>query len=315
MRRGLDIGVFSAALALLLWAACGEYVPIEPDIPTLDIYPTSADVEVSCSRSFDAGFESRPQVVRWYVDDVAGGDPWKGMITDNGEYVAPSNVPAAGSVTVRAQSLEDPTLEGTATVRITASPSNAFVAISPKTATVEAESIHYFSSTVSSCGSDSVIWSLDLVSGIATGGLGNITDRGVYEAPATSGETFDVLVRATSAACLDKSGIAKVRIPAQPRTFTVELENFVNKFNVPGSAAIEAEHCALASNGEAVVGMDRGGEFIEVPMYVRGAGNYLAYLGYAANVGARIWVRIEVDGCGAAGSAAGFTLDQGEGVT
>jgi hypothetical protein len=168
---------------------------------------------------------------------------------------------------------------------------------------------------VSGCGSDSVIWSLDLVSGVATGGLGSIGDDGLYDAPATSGDNFEVLVRATGAACQDKSGIAKLSIPAQPRTFTVELESFVNKFDVPGSAAIKVEHCALASSGESVVGLDRNGEYIEVPMYVRGAGNYLAYLSYASNPGTRIWVRIEVHGCGASGSSAGFTLDQGEGMT
>jgi hypothetical protein len=237
------------------------------------------------------------------------------MITTAGEYVAPANAPTAGFVTVRARSLEDPALEGTATVRVTPSPSNAFVLVSPETTTVKAEGSRDFSSIVSGCGSDSVIWSLEIVSGVSTSGLGNIGHDGLYQAPATSGDNFEVMVRATGAACQDKSGIAKAKIPAQPRTFTVELENFVAKFNVPGSAGIKVDHCGLASSGESVVGMDRNGEYIDIPMYVRGAGNYLAYLRYASDPGTRIWVRIEVDGCGAAGSTAGFTLDQGVGTT
>ncbi len=315
MQRGLNIAALAVALVVLACTSCGEYVPIEPDIPKLDIFPDSADVEVSCSREFAAGFEGGPHVVEWYVDDVEGGDASRGIITRAGTYVAPATAPGAGFVTVRAQSLEDPTLEGTATVRITASPTHAFVIVSPETSTVKAAGNRVFSSVVSGCGSDSVIWSLDIVSGVATSGLGNMGDDGIYEAPRTSGETFDVLVRATAAACLDKSGIAKVRIPAQARTFTVELEGFVNKFNVPGSAAIKAEHCGLASGGESVVGMDRNGEYIEVPMYVRGAGNYLAYVSYASEPGTRMWVRIQVDGCGAVGSGVGFTLDQGGGTT
>jgi hypothetical protein len=315
MRRGLNIAALATASVVLVCTSCGEYIPIEPDIPTLDVFPDSVDIEVSKSLEFDAGFEGGPHVVRWYVDDVAGGDPRTGMITRAGTYVAPANVPGSGVVTLRAQSLEDPALEGTATVRITASSSNSFVFVSPETSTVQAGGRCDFSSTVSGCGSDSVFWSLEIVSGISTSGLGSIGDDGVYHAPVTSGDNFEVLVRATGAACLDKSGIAKVKVPAQARTFTVELEDFVDKFNVPGSAAIKAEHCGLASNGKSVVGLDRNGEYIEVPIYVRGAGNYLAYMRYAAEPGTRIWVRIEVDGCGAAGSTVGFTLDQGEGTT
>jgi hypothetical protein len=61
--------------------------------------------------------------------------------------------------------------------------------------------------------------------------------------------------------------------------------------------------------------MDRSGEYVEVPMYVRGAGSYVAYLRYASNPGTRMWFRIEVDGCGAEGSGVDFTLDQGQGMT
>jgi hypothetical protein len=315
MRRHLKTAGLGAALVILLSTFCGEYEPVEPDIPTLDVYPDSADVEVSCSRGFDAGFEGRPHVVRWYVDDVRGGDPWKGMITASGLYVAPADVPAGGLVTVRAKSLEDPTLEGIAVIRVRASASNAFVAVSPETSTVRASGSCNFYSTVSGCGSDSVIWSLELLSGIATAGLGSIGDEGLYEAPRTSGDSFEVLVRATGAGCLEKSGIAKVTIPAEPRTFTVELEGFTDMFNVPGSAPIKVDQCNLASSGQSVDGLDRNGEYIEVPLYVRGAGGYIAYMRYASNPGTSIWVRVEVDGCGATGSGVGFTLDQGEGMT
>ena len=302
-------------MVILVSTSCGEYQPVEPDIPTLDVYPESVDVEVSCSHSFDAGFEGRPHVVRWYVDDVVGGDPWKGMITTNGIYVAPPEVPASGSVTLRARSLEDPALEGTATVHIIASPTDAFVVVNPETSTVKATRSRQFSSVVNGCGSDSVIWSLELVSGIPTAGLGNIGDDGIYDAPLTSGDSFEILVRAVGADCLDKSGIAKVKIPAQPRTFTVELEGFSGKFDVPGSAPIKVEHCALASSGESVTGLDRNGEYIEVPLHVRGAGEYLAYLRYASNPGTRFWVSLKVEGCGAAGSSVSFTLDEGGGMT
>jgi hypothetical protein len=267
------------------------------------------------SRDFNAGFEGRTHVVKWYVNDVVGGDPWNGIITRAGTYVAPANVPADGFVTVRARSLEDPTLEGTAIVQITASPTNSFVVVSPDTATVPASGTVGFTGTVSGCGSDSVIWSLELVSGVATAGLGSIDEEGTYVGPATSGDNFEVLVKAAGAGCIAKSGIAKVKVPAQPRSFIVELEGFTNKFNVPGSEKIRVEHCSVASSGEAVVGLDRNGEYIEIPLYVRGGGDYIAHMRYASDVGTRSWVTIEVDGCGAAGSSAGFTLDQGEGTT
>ena len=101
MRRGLNIAVLATASVMLVCTSCGEYNPIEPDIPTLDVFPDSVDVEVSCSQEFDAGFEGAPHVVRWYVDDVVGGDPRTGMITTTGTYVAPANASGSGFVTVR----------------------------------------------------------------------------------------------------------------------------------------------------------------------------------------------------------------------
>jgi hypothetical protein len=316
MRKRLCIQITVVATVALLIASCGERVPITgPDVPMLDVFPDSIGVEVSSGRDFEAGFEGRPHVVRWYVDGVPAGDPWKGIITTTGDYTAPASVPAGGFVTVRAKSLEDPSLEGTATVRILPGASGTFVAVQPETATVKAEGRCVFTCMVSGCNSGDVIWSLEIVTGLATGGLGDIRDNGVYEAPITSGDNFEVLIRATSVGCPDKSGIAKVKVPAQPRPFTVELEHFENSFNVPGSVQIKRDQCSMASSGESVVGLDRIGEYIEVPIYVRGAGEYLPYVRYASAQGTRMWVRVEVDGCGAAGTTAGFTLDQGEGMT
>jgi hypothetical protein len=315
MPTARSIAALTVMLVILGAVSCGEYNPLEPDIPTMDIFPDSVAVEVSCSQGFDAGFEGQPHVVAWYVDDIPGGDPWKGVITASGTYFAPASPPDGGQVTIRARSLEDPTLEGTATVEIRPSPSDAFVIVSPETATVKAAGSLPFTSIVSGCGSDSVIWSLDLISGVATAGLGGVVEDGVYEAPQTSGDNFEVLVRATASACINKTGIAKVRIPAQARTFTVELEAFDRSYNVPGSGSIRSEYCGRASGGESVTGLDRIGEYIDVPMNVRGGGDYIAYVRYASNPGVSIWVRIEVDGCGAAGTSAGFTLDQGEGIT
>jgi hypothetical protein len=315
MRKAPYLVAVALVCAVGLVTSCGKYEPVEEDLPALDVFPDSADIEVCCARTFYAGFEGRPHVVVWSVDGVAGGSPPKGIVTKAGTYVAPAAVPAGGRVTVHARSLEDPTLEGTSTLRVRTSPSNAFVTIYPDTATVLASGNCFFTSTVSGCGTDSTIWSLELVTGVATAGLGSIGEDGAYEAPATSGDNFEVLIRATSAGCLTKSGIAKVRIPAEPRTFSVELEDYDAKFNVPGSEKIRVEQCSHASSGEAVAGLDRNGEYIEVPMHVRGAGRYIAYVTYAAAAGTRTWLRLEAEGCGSAGNTAGFTLDEGEGTT
>ena len=114
---------------------------------------------------------------------------------------------------------------------------------------------------------------------------------------------------------IPKSGIAKVRIPAQPRTFSVELEDYETTFDVPGSDRIRVEHCSQASSAEAVAGMDRSGEYIEMPLYVRGAGRYVAYVAYAAEPGTMRWLTVEVKGCGSAANTVGFTLDEGTGTT
>ena len=315
MRDAPYLPIAVIGFAVLLAISCGEYVPVEPDLPALDVFPDSADIEVSCAQTFYAGYEGRPHVVVWSVDGVEGGNPTSGMITKAGTFVAPAAVPTGGVVAVHAKSLEDPTLEGTAKLRVLQSPSNAFVAVAPDTATVPASRSFQFTSTASGCGTDSTIWSLEIVSGIATAGLGGIREDGAYEAPATSGDNFEIMVRATSAALPIKSGIAKVRIPAQPRTFSVELEDYETTFDVPGSDRIRVEHCSQASSAEAVAGMDRSGEYIEMPLYVRGAGRYVAYVAYAAEPGTMRWLTVEVKGCGSAANTVGFTLDEGTGTT
>jgi hypothetical protein len=171
-----------------------------------------------------------------------------------------------------------------------------------------------FQSAVYGCGSVDVIWSLELVRGIPTAGLGTIEGDGTYDAPASSNDTFVLLVRATGLDCSDRSGIARVMVPAQPRAFLVELENFTAGFDIPGSKVLKSEHCGSASGGMSVVGMDRSGEHIEVPMTVRGAGRYLAYVGYAAESGDFIRVKVEVEGCGASGTATDFELKEGTGT-
>ncbi|WP_169709622.1 CAP domain-containing protein [Deferrisoma camini] len=48
--------------------------------------------------------------VRWFVNNVEGGDPATGTITDAGEYKAPPLMPTKPlTITIRAQSVEDPT--------------------------------------------------------------------------------------------------------------------------------------------------------------------------------------------------------------
>ena len=115
--------------------------------------------------------------VTWSVREAGGG-----TIGTGGTYQAPS---VAGTATVVARSVVDPSAEGTATVTITPVP--VVVAISPRAPTVALGSVTPFTAAVANAVTPGVIWS------IADGGVGGRVDgAGLYTAPPRSGQ--DVLV-------------------------------------------------------------------------------------------------------------------------
>lgn len=119
--------------------------------------------------------------VTWSVDETAGG-----TIDGDGLYTAPSQ---AGTFHLRATSVSDDTVSGTALVYVSAAPAPT-VSVSPASATVPAGGAQQFLATVTGATATAVSWSVEEAAG------GTITATGLYTAPAKAG-TYHV--RATSA--------------------------------------------------------------------------------------------------------------------
>ena len=88
------------------------------------VTPSSATVPVNGTQQFSAALSNAPSnLVNWIVNGAAGGNSSVGLISTAGLYTAPAAVPAGGSVTVQAASVDSPSATGSATVTITAPPS------------------------------------------------------------------------------------------------------------------------------------------------------------------------------------------------
>jgi uncharacterized protein YjdB len=94
--------------------------PAPPPPPvSIMISPTSATVRVGRTRAFTATVQNTTdKAVIWQVNGVTGGNSTVGTISSLGTYLAPSKVPAGGTVTVWAVSHADPTKSASALVTI-----------------------------------------------------------------------------------------------------------------------------------------------------------------------------------------------------
>ncbi|HZR29558.1 MAG TPA: hypothetical protein VFA71_12345, partial [Terriglobales bacterium] len=93
--------------------------------------------------------------VNWLVDNVAGGNTAVGTIDASGHYTAPAS---AGTHTVLAVSVADPTKSGSAQVTVTR---EITVAITPASATVQPKGTQQFAANVTPVPNFGVVWSVD----------------------------------------------------------------------------------------------------------------------------------------------------------
>jgi len=280
---------------------------------SLTIIPGPVSLEVSSARQFVADYGGITLQARWYVDGIRGGTPEKGVVTAAGRYVAPADVPPGGVVTLRAVALGDTIGGADATITITKPDLTPYIIVSPETSSVWASDSVLFSSQVVSCAGDSVVWSITRVYGNPVN-PGDIYDDGLYVAPSAPAFKFAILVTATSVSCPSRVGIATIVVYAPLAEFSVEMEDYTQKYNVSGKPEIEIEGCSKASNGHAVRGMDKPGEWIRVPFTVPATGTYRPYLHYQAYPGNFIGASMEIGDCGPSQGEASFMLEQGTGM-
>jgi hypothetical protein len=304
------LAVVASAAVLLFTLQCGTDQGPGGEIV---ISPGDVMLEVSGNEQFTASRDDQSASVAWYVDGVWGGTPETGTITTDGFFIAPSAIPAGGSVELSARAVADPAVRGAVTVEIVKPAGTAYVTVSPDTVSLLAAGTVDFASEVFDCASQNVVWSIERLWG-EPASPGVITSVGQYAAPLSINRNFAVVVKALSLGCPTKTGIARVVVYAQPRSFDVELEQFSSSFNQPGSNVIKPVGCSNASGGLAVSGLDNPGEWIKVVFTIPVSGTYEARVRYQGPDGFMTGVEIKIEDCTTPVPQAEFTLDEGVGV-
>jgi hypothetical protein len=175
-------------------------VTAPPPPVTVTISPRTPSVTAGGTIAFTATVANATNTaVTWSVTGTTCG-----TITSAGVYTAPS---AAGTCSVAAKSVQDPTRSDTTTVTVTAPPPPppaVTVSLSPSPAATNSCLTLTFTATVANATNKTVTWSVQ--EGAAGG---TITTAGVYTAPANAG-TYHVV--ATSVADGTKAAVSTVTV-------------------------------------------------------------------------------------------------------
>lgn len=273
MKRSAYILILLGCVVAILGLRCGD-TGTGPEPPSYGLSPDSTDVEVSSSRQFTLTSETEPLSVVWYVDGTRGGSPETGMITPNGLFIAPHSVPDGGYVTITAEAKSDTTYRESAKAVIMSGYGAVSVQVSPESTAVALGDSVTFLPASSGCPLAMPEWSFVGISP-GPGQLGTMRPNGTYVAPSSAFEDFMLMAMVASADCPDKMGIAKIRIVV-PEPFKVELEGYTE------SSGGGIMNTVLCDGGQAVIGLDAPGEWIEVPYEVKVGGTYTAEIHYGA---------------------------------
>jgi hypothetical protein len=182
------------------------------------INPTSTTVTGGGTRQFQAIVSGTTNKgVKWYVNNVLGGNADLGYIYTNGTYSAP-NVP--GSRTVKVVSNAEPTKSASSAVTIIG---DIYVVVTPQVNCLGHGNSLQFTAKVYGTTNQGVIWQVNSVTG-GNSSVGTISSMGLYTAPNSSG-TFSV--RAVSKANTSKvmsvsvSVQSGVTVAISPSSYTV----------------------------------------------------------------------------------------------
>jgi hypothetical protein len=262
--------LFSLAI---LAAACGASSDnggtTPPTTSKVRIAPGSATVSRGATQPFTATIaDSADQTVLWKVDGVRGGDSVHGLISLEGVYVAPTNVPNPATVTITATAASDSTKSGTATVTLqTGSPISVVIAGSGSRVTVRTFGSHQFSAAVTGTSNTAVAWKVNGITG-GSAAIGTISQTGLYKAPPSApvstsanyeDKTTEVLVTAASQADGTASdSVIVVPTPIQRAHFSAPVPLGTSGGNVQDiSSSDSGTYCCGGTIGSLV---SRGGK-------------------------------------------------------
>ncbi len=100
-------------------------------VPAVEISGAPASLIAGTSADLSATVTDSDGDVSWSVEGVPGGDATVGTVGSDGLYIAPTTVPAGGSVTVRAALADDPSVYDGVDITIDPIPNNAPVVATP----------------------------------------------------------------------------------------------------------------------------------------------------------------------------------------
>jgi hypothetical protein len=152
-------------------------VTINPEKVQISISPTSGSVQLGSTLQFTAAVTGTVNTaVSWSVNNFVGGQPSIGLISQNGIYTAPANLPP-NIVKVSATSQEDTTKTAAGIVTILATAGGITVTVSPQNPAVvfDGSKSVQFSATVSGTTNTAVTWSVDP----SYGAVGQISPTGL----------------------------------------------------------------------------------------------------------------------------------------
>jgi trimeric autotransporter adhesin len=222
-RRCFTSALSALAISVLL-TACGgggggglsTHPP--PSQITVTISPASGSVLLGEALSFSATVSNSSNTsVSWSVNGIPGGSAQAGVISADGLYNAPADLPQGAKVQVTATSQADPTKSSTASVSIT---SDISVSISPTIVSIELGAPQSFHAALTSSGKTdpTIHWSL---SGAACpGSCGTVDAKGNYTAPAILPSNPNITLIATSAADPSKQASTSLTITSH---FTLQI--------------------------------------------------------------------------------------------
>ena len=167
---------------------------------------------------FSATVSNSPNTsVSWSVNGLPGGSAQAGVISADGLYTAPAELPQGAEVQVTATSQADPTKSSTAGVSIT---SDISISLTPTISSIELGAPQSFHATLTSSGKPdpTIHWSL---SGAACpGNCGTVDANGNYTAPAILPSNPNVTLTAASAADPSKQASTSLTITSH---FTLQI--------------------------------------------------------------------------------------------
>ena len=202
------------------------------------VTPATASISTAQTQQFAATVVNGTHpAVTWQVDGVQGGNDNVGMISPAGLYSPSPTTTTAGTHSITATSVEDPTKSGSATITV----KSIGVTVTPPTASISTVQTQAFTATVVNSTHPAVAWKVDGVQG-GSATVGTISAAGLYTpSPTTAAGTHSIT--ATSVEDPTKSGSATITVkligvtvtPAvasisifQPQQFTATVVNGTN---------------------------------------------------------------------------------------